>query len=80
MLVAAVTAWPVLRRLDATGMARPREIELLRGIPMFAPLGAAAIERLAAGLMPMHAHQGRAVVRQGEPGTSSSSSPRAACR
>jgi MFS family permease len=68
MLVAAATTRPVLRRLDATGIARPRDIELLRGIPMFAPLGAAAIERLAAGLMPMHAHQGRAVVRQGEPG------------
>jgi CRP-like cAMP-binding protein len=35
---------------------------------MFAPLGPAAIERLAAGLVPVHAHQGSTVVRQGEPG------------
>ena len=35
---------------------------------MFAPLGPAAIERLAAGLVPVHAHEGTSIVRQGEPG------------
>jgi MFS family permease len=68
MLLAAALVWPVLRRLDAAGVARPRELALLRGIPMFAPLGPAAIERLASGLVPVHAHQGSQVVRQGEPG------------
>jgi MFS family permease len=68
MLLAAALVWPVLRRLDVAAVARPRELALLRGIPMFAPLGQAAIERLAAGLVPVHAHQGSLVVRQGEPG------------
>ena len=68
MLLGAAATWPVLRRLDAVGIARPRDIGLLRRIPMFAPLGAAAIERLAAGLVPLHAHEGKAVVQQGEPG------------
>ncbi|HYN64533.1 MAG TPA: cyclic nucleotide-binding domain-containing protein, partial [Candidatus Limnocylindrales bacterium] len=68
MLLAAALVWPVLRRLDAAAVARPRELALLRGIPMFAPLGQAAIERLAAGLVPVHAHLGSLVVRQGEPG------------
>jgi hypothetical protein len=68
MLMAAALVWPVLRRLDGAAVARPRELALLRGIPMFAPLGPAAIERLAAGLVPVHAHQGSLVVRQGEPG------------
>jgi MFS family permease len=68
MLLAAGLAWPVVRRLDVAAVARPRELGLLRGIPMFAPLGPAAIERLAAGLVPVHAHLGSVVVRQGEPG------------
>jgi hypothetical protein len=68
MLLTAALAWPILRRLDAAAVARPRELALLRGIPMFAPLGPAAIERLAAGLLPVHAHQGSLVVSQGEPG------------
>jgi MFS family permease len=69
-LVAAVTAvsWPWLRRVDAVGLARPRELALLRGIPIFAPLGAPALERLAANLVPVHAHAGSVIIRQGEPG------------
>jgi cyclic nucleotide-binding protein/MFS transporter len=68
MLLAAAATWPVLRRLDTVGVARRRDIELLRHIPMFAPLGPAAIERLAAGLVPVHAHEGTTVVQQGEEG------------
>jgi MFS family permease len=68
MILAAATTWPVLRRLDTVGVARQRDIELLRRVPIFAPLGPAAIERLAAGLMPLHAHEGTTVVRQGDAG------------
>jgi Cyclic nucleotide-binding domain len=68
MLLAAATAWPTMRRLDDAAVARPREVALLRSIPMFTPLGAPAIERLAAAMVPVHAHTGSAVVRQGEPG------------
>jgi hypothetical protein len=57
-----------LRANDAVGIARPRELALLRGQPIFAPLGPAALEQLAANLVPAHAHAGSVVVRQGEPG------------
>ena len=68
MLLAAAAAWPTMRRLDDAAVARPREVALLRSIPMFAPLGAPAIERLATAMVPVHAHTGSAVVRQGDPG------------
>ena len=68
MLLAAAAAWPTMRRLDDAAVARPREVALLRSIPMFAPLGAPAIERLAAAMVPVHAHRGSSVVRQGDPG------------
>lgn len=68
MLLAAATAWPTVRRLDDAAVARPREVSLLRSIPMFAPLGVPAIEQLAAAMVPVHAHTGSAVVRQGDPG------------
>jgi MFS family permease len=68
MLLAAASAWPTMRRLDDAAVARPREVALLRAIPMFAPLGPPAIERLAAAMVPVHAHKGSAVIRQGDPG------------
>jgi quercetin dioxygenase-like cupin family protein len=68
MLLAAASAWPTMRRLDDAAVARPREVALLRSIPMFAPLGVPAIERLATAMVPVHAHPGSEVVRQGEPG------------
>jgi hypothetical protein len=64
----AVACWPALRRLDDVGVARPHELELLRGIPIFAPLSGPVLERLAANLVPVHAHAGSLVIRQGEPG------------
>lgn len=57
-----------LRTNDAVGIARPQELALLRGQPIFAPLGPAALEQMAANLVPAHAHAGSVVVRQGEPG------------
>ena len=68
MLLAGAVAWPALRRLDTVGAARTQDVELLRGIPMFAPLGPAAIDRLACALVPLHAHPGSVVVQQGDPG------------
>ncbi|HEY7526969.1 MAG TPA: cyclic nucleotide-binding domain-containing protein [Candidatus Limnocylindria bacterium] len=68
MLVTSGLAWPALRRLDTLGAARQQDVELLRGIPMFEPLGPAAIDRLACALVPVHAHPGTVVVQQGDPG------------
>jgi CRP-like cAMP-binding protein len=60
--------WRPLRRGDAVGVARPRELALLRAQPIFAPLGPAALEQLAANLVPVHVHTGSVVIRQGERG------------
>ncbi len=66
--VAVALAWRTLHRLDATAVVPAREIGLLRGIPMFAPLGATILERLALNLEPMRFASGETVIRQGDPG------------
>ncbi|HEX6139200.1 MAG TPA: MFS transporter [Candidatus Limnocylindria bacterium] len=68
LLAVTLLSWRGLRAVDQVGIARPRELALLRAIPIFAPLDAPALERLAANLLPVHAHDGSVVVRQGEPG------------
>ena len=68
MLVTGLVAWPALHRLDTVGAARQTDVDLLRGIPIFEPLGPAAIDRLACALVPVHAHPGSVVVQQGDPG------------
>lgn len=68
VLAVLLLLWRPLRRVDSVGVARPRELALLRGIPIFAPLGAVEMERLAANLVPVHAHAGSVIVRQGQPG------------
>ena len=64
----AALEWRALRRSDARGQAREREVWLLRGVPIFRTLRLGAIERLAASLRPLRAAAGEAIVRQGEPG------------
>jgi len=57
---------PSLRRLDAE--QGPQELALLRGVPMFAPLGPASLELLASELERMRIAQGEEVIRQGDHG------------
>jgi len=57
---------PSLRRLDAE--QGPQELALLRGVPMFAPLGPASLELLASELERMRVTRGEEVVRQGDHG------------
>jgi len=64
----ALLSRPALGRIDAEVQPRSREIELLRGLPMFRPLGPAALEGLAGQLQRALACAGEEVVRQGEPG------------
>jgi hypothetical protein len=68
LVVAVLVAWPRLRQIDAAGLAHPSELALLRAIPMFAPLQAPSLERLAANLVPVSAAAGEAIIREGEHG------------
>lgn len=65
---AVLLAVGALREMDATSQIHLHEVDLLRGIPMFAPLSALALERLAASLSPANAAPGEEIVSQGAPG------------
>jgi Cyclic nucleotide-binding domain/Major Facilitator Superfamily len=66
--VAVLLASRSLREIDMASEVHLVELELLRGIPIFAPLSALVLERLAASLVPAHAEAGDAIITQGEPG------------
>ena len=65
--VAALLAWPRLRRLDRVAQAPP-SVELLRGITIFVPLPPAVLEQLARDARPLHVDPGQRIVTQGEAG------------
>jgi hypothetical protein len=65
---AVLLAAGALREMDTTAEVHLHEVELLRDIPIFAPLSPLALERLAASLAPASAAAGEEIVRQGEPG------------
>jgi hypothetical protein len=66
-LVAAVSAHRLLT-IDRAAAAPVVEIGLLRTMPMFAPLGAPALEGLAHALLPLHCPSGEVIVREGDHG------------
>jgi predicted MFS family arabinose efflux permease len=59
---------PALRQMDAAAEIHLAEVAILRSIPIFAPLSALALERLAASLVPMRAPSGSIIIREGETG------------
>ena len=63
--VPALAFIPRCLRLDAT-MRPPEGAELLRRIPIFAPMPQAMLESLAGSLVPEHATAGTAILREGE--------------
>jgi CRP-like cAMP-binding protein len=68
VMVVAGLLWRPLRRGDDVGIARPRELELLRSQPIFAQLGPPKLEHLAAHMVPVQVRAGGVIIRQGEPG------------
>lgn len=62
--------WGALRRVDAAAAAEvpEAELELLRAMPIFAPLRVFSLEQLASSLAHVSVPAGEAVFRQGEPG------------
>jgi MFS family permease len=63
-----VPLWPVLRRIDAGARDLTEPVELLRGVPMFAPLPPPVLERLAAEAVEVTLPADATVFRQGDVG------------
>ena len=65
--VLTALTWPRIVRLDEA-TAPPAELELLRGVPVLAPLAPATLETLASRVARARFTTGEEVMRQGEPG------------
>ena len=66
--VIAIPGLRVVRAAEGRAVIPERELQLLRGVPMFAPLPMTVLEQLASALESRHFGAGTEVVRQGEPG------------
>jgi hypothetical protein len=66
--IAAVVTWPRVSRADAETVVPRRQLELLRGVPMFGLLPLTMLERLAAAMTLVHVDAGETLIREGEPG------------
>ena len=66
--VLAALTWTRLVAIDAAAAVPERQVELLRGSPIFAPLDPATLEALALRLEPRRVDAGEVVFTQGETG------------
>jgi MFS family permease len=66
--VLAIGAGVRLLKIDRSAVAPVRAVALLRGLPLFAPLPALALERVAFHLEPLRFEAGARVITQGEIG------------
>ncbi|HZU13673.1 MAG TPA: MFS transporter [Chloroflexota bacterium] len=66
--VALFLLWRPLRGCDAMGAVPSQALDVIRGIPFFAPLSALLAEQLAMNLMPIAVAAGTTVIREGERG------------
>jgi CRP-like cAMP-binding protein len=68
VLIAGLASIGGLRAIDASAVLPERELALLRGIPMFAPLPSVDLERLARQMDLIAVPAGTDVIRQGDVG------------
>ncbi len=64
----ALVSWARLRGIDERAVVPERELELLRSLPLFAPLPPATLEHLARSLVRVPAAAGTEITRQGDVG------------
>ena len=64
--VLTAASWRRLRRLDTTMVGLDQEVDLLRGVEMFAPLPLPVVEQLARGLEPVSVLAGKTVFAQND--------------
>jgi Cyclic nucleotide-binding domain/Transmembrane secretion effector len=69
LVAAAAAGWRATALLDRRLPVPGREVSLLRGLPMFAPLPLVTIEYLATRLQEASFEDGAVVIREGEPGS-----------
>ena len=68
LLVIVAVVWRSLRTIDGAADVPQVQIQLLRLVPIFAPLPAPELEGLARALEPVHVAAGTIVIREGEAG------------
>ena len=68
LLALVAIVWRRLRTIDDAADVPQVQIQLLRLIPIFAPLPAPELEGLARALEPVHVAAGTVVIREGDPG------------
>jgi MFS family permease len=66
--ILAVASWPLIIRVDEEAQIPEKELRLLRGIPLFAPLPMTALERVAGALQPTFRDTNETIFREGDPG------------
>lgn len=64
----AVLTWRWVSRSDADAVIPERELALLRGVPMLAPLPMTILEQVAGDLVPVSYPDGEPIIREGEAG------------
>ena len=64
----AVLTWRWLARADAAGVIPARELALLRGVPLLAPLPMTVLEQVAGDIVPVRFKAGERITVQGEAG------------
>jgi MFS family permease len=64
----AVLSWPWVSRADARGVIPERQLGLLRGVPMLAPLPLTVLEQVASELIAVRFSAGASIIRQGDLG------------
>jgi predicted MFS family arabinose efflux permease len=66
--VVALLSWREVAIADARAVIPARELALLRGVPMLAPLPMTVLEQVADDLVPLHFGAGDQIIGQGEVG------------
>jgi CRP-like cAMP-binding protein len=64
----AVVTWRWISRADARGVIPERQLALLRGVPMLAPLPMTVLEQVAGDLVAMRYTEGDVIIHQGDVG------------
>jgi hypothetical protein len=64
----AIISWPKVRQIDLLAVIPAREMELLRGVPMFRLLPLTVLEQVAGDVAPMQFSAGATIIAQGEVG------------